>query len=100
MLSAKQSKGFNSSAISRAEAEAALKDQALCRLELQQTLHLAKIQGLEKLRAELESARDAFATLYEQSPVSYLTLDSKGKIHDINGALLALVGYARKRLLN
>jgi PAS domain S-box-containing protein len=82
------------------EAEAALKDQLLCQLEIQQTLHLAKIQELEKVRAELESARDAFAALYEQSPVGYLTLDSRGNIHNVNAATLSLLGYTRKRILH
>jgi len=36
----------------------------------------------------------------KQSPVSYVTLDSKGNIHGVNGAFLALVGYERKRLLH
>jgi PAS domain S-box-containing protein len=82
------------------DAEAALKDQLLCRLEMQQTLHLAKIQDLEKLRTELESARDAFAVLYEQSPIGYITLDSRGHFQNVNAAFIALLGYSRKRLLN
>ena len=77
-----------------------LKDQHLCQLELQQTLHLAKIQELEKTQAELISARDAFDVLYEQSPVGYITFDSKGSIRNVNAATLALLGYDRKRLSN
>lgn len=82
------------------EAKAGLKDQLLCHLELQQTLHIAKIQELEKLHAELASVRDAFDVLYEQSPVGYITFDSKGSIRNVNAALLDLLGYGPKRLLN
>jgi PAS domain S-box-containing protein len=82
------------------EAEAGLNDQLLCRLELQQTLHLAKIQELEKLHGELTSARDAFEVLYEQSPLGYITFDSTGGIRNVNTAMVALLGYTRKRLLN
>jgi PAS domain S-box-containing protein len=98
MLSVKHPKHARSPA--SMEAESALKDQLLCRLEMQQTLHLAKIQDLEKFRAELGSARDAFAVLYEQSPIGYVTLDSRGHIQNVNAAFVALLGYGKKRLLN
>jgi len=49
----------------------------------------------EELRAsrnELEQARDAFALLYNQSPVGYLSLDESGLIRKANRTFLQLVG--------
>lgn len=100
MLSAKKQKHTPEPASFGREPKIDPKDELLCRLELQQTLHIAKIQELEKLRAELESARGAFDLLYEQSPVGYVTLDCKGTIHNVNAAVLALLGYNRNRLSN
>ncbi|HWD90854.1 MAG TPA: ATP-binding protein [Verrucomicrobiae bacterium] len=80
--------------------EADPKDQLLCRLELQQTIHLARIRDLEKACAALETSQSGFATLYEQSPIAYVTLDSKGRIHNANTAALALLESGRSRLLN
>jgi PAS domain S-box-containing protein len=99
MLSAKHPKNACRSTSSVSEAKAAFKDQLLCRLELEHTRQLAKIQDLEKLGNELDFARGAFATLYEQSPMGYITLDSQGRIHDVNTAFLDLVGYQRKSML-
>jgi PAS domain S-box-containing protein len=100
MFSAKHPKNVLRSVSYARETETDLKDQLLCRLELQQTLHIAKIQELEKLHAELAAARDAFEVLYEQSPVGYITFDSKGTIHNVNAVVLGLLGHGRKRLLN
>jgi PAS domain S-box-containing protein len=100
MLSEKKRKHAPDSVSFGRETETGPKDQLLCRLELQQTIHLAKIQELEKLGAELESTRGAFEVLYEHSPVGYITLDHKGTVHNANAAILALLGRSRNRLIN
>jgi PAS domain S-box-containing protein len=80
--------------------EADAKDQLLYQLEIQQTIHLAKIQELEKACAAMEVSQSGFVTLYEQSPIAYVTLDSKGRVYNANAAALALLEFGRPRLLN
>jgi PAS domain S-box-containing protein len=82
------------------EGELDPKDQLLCQLELQQTIHLAKIRELEKTCAALEASRSGFATLYEHSPIAFVTLDFNGRVHNANGAAITLLEFGRPRLLN
>jgi PAS domain S-box-containing protein len=75
------------------------KDQLLCRLETQQTLLLAKIQELEKVGTESGKSID-FASLYERSPVAYITLDPKGHVRNANTAAIDLLKYEKRRVLH
>src|SRR6185369_2997069 len=70
-----------------------------CNLELQQTIAAAQIRKLETVQADLETSRNSFVALYEQSPVGYVTLDRRGRIYDANATATGLLGFARKRLL-
>jgi len=71
--------------------------------EYRQLIHDLRVHQVElemqneELRAsrnELEQARDAFALLYNQSPVGYLSLDGSGIIRKANRTFLEMVGMA------
>lgn len=77
--------------------ESTIKDQLLCRLELQHTVATETIQKLERSRDELESLRASFSVLYERSPFGYITIDKRGYIFNVNDTALRLLGYDRSR---
>src|ERR1043166_8054216 len=78
----------------------ALKDQLLCELELQQTVAAAQIKHLLKIREDLETSRNSLAVLYDESPIGYVTLSSRGHIRDANASAARLLGISRERMLH
>src|SRR4051794_20384188 len=48
----------------------------------------------------LEESRDRYATLFDFSPIGYITLDDKGSIREINLTAASMFGLNRQALLN
>jgi PAS domain S-box-containing protein len=66
----------------------------LCELELQRTVHAKE---LEKIRRSLEQTQESFAA-FTNSPISCLTLTSRGQVENANAAALALFQMEEQRL--
>ncbi len=47
---------------------------------------------------QAQESGEQYRRLFEQSPVGYLTLDEAGRIRDVNGTLLAMLGCGREDL--
>ncbi|MEO8324398.1 MAG: PAS domain S-box protein [Nitrospirota bacterium] len=56
-------------------------------------------EELRQTRLELEVARDRYATLFDFTPVGYVTLDGNGRILEANLTLCQLVGVSRQDIL-
>ena len=56
-------------------------------------------ESLRLAQAELESARDRFADLYDFAPVGYVTLDEQSNIREVNLTACDMLGRERGRLL-
>lgn len=56
-------------------------------------------QELRKVQQTLEETRDRYAALYDFSPVGYLTLDSSGRIVEINLTGAVMLGMERANLV-
>lgn len=56
-------------------------------------------ETLRQTQIELEESRDRYLSLYEFSPLAYLTLDENGVILEINLTGASLFGVERKNLL-
>ena len=69
-----------------------LKDQLLCELELQHTISAAQIQTLQNIQQELEESRNNFATLYQQAPIGFVTLNHRGHVEEANMVAERLLG--------
>jgi PAS domain S-box-containing protein len=69
----------------------AYQDQ-LCDLELANTRLRARVVELEWNLAEARAARGRFADLFDDAPISYLVLDDRGCIQELNRAAAALLG--------
>lgn len=75
-------------------------------ISLLQELHIHQIelslQNDELIQAQtrLEEARKQYFELFHLAPVSYLTLDSQGKILDLNLAACRLLGFVRQKVIN
>ncbi|AGW15044.1 putative PAS sensor protein [Megalodesulfovibrio gigas DSM 1382 = ATCC 19364] len=59
---------------------------------------LAQNEELRELRQDLEHSRDAYATLYDQAPVGYATLNPQGRIQTCNLTLGVLLHTPRSIL--
>jgi PAS domain S-box-containing protein len=75
-----------------------LKDQLLCKLELQQTISAEQIRALKNARRELEESRNAFAIFYHQSPIAYVTFNRAGYVVESNRAAMILFGLEQEPL--
>jgi PAS domain S-box-containing protein len=56
-------------------------------------------EELRETQLELEVARDRYATLFDFSPVGYVTLDQSDRIQEVNLRFCKMVGADRKDLL-
>ena len=56
-------------------------------------------RGLREAQQQLEQTRDLYAELYDFAPVSYVTLDEKGIIENINLTGAAMLGKARAQIV-
>ncbi|MBA3964780.1 MAG: PAS domain S-box protein [Nitrospirales bacterium] len=56
-------------------------------------------EELRQTQLETEVARDRYATLFDFTPVGYVTLDGHGRILEANLTLCQLVGVARSAIL-
>ena len=54
---------------------------------------------LRRVQEELEAARDRYVDLYDFSPAGYLTLDTHGRIVEVNLRAGTLLGVNRKELI-
>ncbi len=52
------------------------------------------------LLADLEEQKERYLKLYENSNAAFFWLDSGGKINDVNGIALKILGYTKKQLLS
>ena len=57
-------------------------------------------EALRETQGDLEVARDRYATLFDFTPVGYVTLDGKGGILEANLTLCHLVGVPRSAILH
>ena len=57
-------------------------------------------EELRKSQLELEVARDRYATLFDFTPVGYVTLDEKGRILESNLRLCHLLGLSRRDIVH
>ena len=57
-------------------------------------------QELQRAQAETEESRNRYRELYESIPIGYVTIESAGKISDLNPAGAALLGVETPRALN
>jgi PAS domain S-box-containing protein len=53
-------------------------------------------QELQRAQAEVEESRNRYRDLYEAIPIGYITIDSSGRIYDVNPAGASLVGIEKK----
>mgnify|MGYP001551303818 FL=1 len=56
-------------------------------------------EELQKTQVELAAARDAYARLYDEAPVGYLTIDERGRIVQSNVTFVAMTGRALNSIL-
>lgn len=54
---------------------------------------------LREAQRELEISRDRYADLYDFAPISYLSIDGKGIIHDLNLTGATMLGQERKSII-
>jgi len=52
-------------------------------------------QELQRAQAEVEESRDRYRELYESIPIGYITIDSNGRIRDLNPIGASLLGIER-----
>jgi PAS domain S-box-containing protein len=57
-------------------------------------------EELQRAQLETEESRDRYRELYESIPVGYVTVDSVGKIYDLNPAGASMLGVEAARQLN
>ena len=57
------------------------------------------LQSHKLAEATLRESELRFRKIYEQSPVSYQSLDAEGRILDVNPAWLTLFGYTREEVI-
>lgn len=57
-------------------------------------------EQLRQSQIKIETVRDRYATLYDFSPVGYVTLDGNGRILEANLILCQLVGAIRRTILH
>ena len=59
-------------------------------------------QQLQRAQREAEESRDRYRELYESIPIGYVTIDSEGRIYDLNPVGASILGVAdnRRRLSN
>ena len=81
-----------------ATAETALHD-ALQELHVHQIELEQQNLALHEAQQALEESRDRYATLYDFAPIGYISLSSRGIIHDINLTGAALLGQERASLI-
>lgn len=55
---------------------------------------------LRETQARLEESRNKYSELYDQAPVGYFTMDTEGRILEINLTGAAMLGDSRDRLMN
>jgi PAS domain S-box-containing protein len=98
----------------RTRAEAELLKRPLPELEISESeikkliheLQVHQIQlemqndELRKIQLSLQESHDRYTHLYDFAPVGYMTLDSEGKIVEINLTCTQMLGIARVNLLN
>jgi len=75
-------------------------DELLHELRLHQIELEMQNEELRRTQIELEESRDRYLSLYEFSPVAYLTLTRTGKISEINLTGASLLGVERNKILN
>jgi len=67
-------------------------------LEVQQVELELQNEELRRSHAEIEGSRRKYFELYDLAPISYVTLDRKGRIREINLTAAELFGTERRRL--
>ena len=70
-----------------------------CQLEDQEMDLEIQYDAMKDALGDLEESRNRYATLYDFSPIGYMTFDDKGCIQEINLPGAALLGIARNRLI-
>lgn len=55
-------------------------------------------QELQRAQAEVEESRDRYRELYESIPIGYITIDSDGRIYDVNPVGASLLGIERNEV--
>jgi len=76
------------------------RDRLVVSLELQQTQAEMEIAHLHREQKELQQARDRLHNLYQNIPISYVTLDENGLITDCNRTAANLLGLEFHSMLN
>ncbi len=92
--------------VAEAQLASATKPYSYPDMELLHELQVYQIElemqneELRRVQVATEEIRDRYVDLYEFAPIGYITLDRSGVISEINLTGAALLGAARKDLLN
>lgn len=72
------------------------------KMELEQNQREIKLQNitLQKAQAETDESRKKYIKLYDFAPTGYFTIDSAGKMFDINLKAASMFGQEQSRLIN
>ncbi|HAQ19994.1 MAG TPA: hybrid sensor histidine kinase/response regulator [Prolixibacteraceae bacterium] len=72
------------------------------KMELEQNQREIRFQNitLQKTQAEMDESRKKYIKLYDFAPTGYFTIDSAGKMFDINLKAASMFGQEQSRLIN
>ena len=81
-----------------------MSSQEMAELVHELQIHQAELElqneELQKTQIDLATARDAYARLYDEAPVGYLTIDERGRIVQSNVTFVAMTGKTPNSILH
>jgi PAS domain S-box-containing protein len=78
-------------------------------MEVQKIIHELQVHQIElemqneelrEAQAEIERSRSRYADLYDYSPAGYLSLESSGKVRDVNLAGAGMLGFEKSQMIS
>ena len=61
---------------------------------------ITDITSSKKFEQELRESENRYKRLFENSPLSYMSLNNEGYLKDVNPAWISMFGYSREEVLN